>query len=154
MSALRPQRRHSARSPFPEMAAHDVTLRPGLQPGDAAFGTLSAKAPCRRAHPLFCRAKQWGLSSAGRAPDLHSGGQRFDPARLHHFLFAKAKRKGARMLSFEERQHSARLRIERTQEHTFEPCCGKVPVSVLHRLRCGSADFPLESRLFPPKHFP
>ncbi len=27
-----------------------------------------------------------GLSSAGRAPDLHSGGQRFDPARLHHFL--------------------------------------------------------------------
>ena len=25
-----------------------------------------------------------GISSAGRAPDLHSGGQRFDPARLHH----------------------------------------------------------------------
>ena len=24
-----------------------------------------------------------GLSSAGRAPDLHSGGQRFDPAILH-----------------------------------------------------------------------
>jgi hypothetical protein len=28
----------------------------------------------------------WGLSSAGRAPALHAGGQRFDPARLHHFL--------------------------------------------------------------------
>ena len=27
----------------------------------------------------------WGLSSAGRAPALHAGGQRFDPARLHHF---------------------------------------------------------------------
>ena len=27
-----------------------------------------------------------GLSSAGRAPDLHSGGQRFDPARLHHYF--------------------------------------------------------------------
>ena len=27
----------------------------------------------------------WGISSAGRAPDLHSGGQRFDPAILHHF---------------------------------------------------------------------
>ena len=24
-----------------------------------------------------------GLSSAGRAPDLHSGGHRFDPDRLH-----------------------------------------------------------------------
>ena len=24
----------------------------------------------------------WGLSSAGRAPALHAGGQRFDPARL------------------------------------------------------------------------
>ncbi len=26
-----------------------------------------------------------GLSSAGRAPDLHSGGRRFDPVRLHQF---------------------------------------------------------------------
>src|SRR5699024_7537532 len=25
----------------------------------------------------------WGLSSAGRAPALHAGGQRFNPARLH-----------------------------------------------------------------------
>ncbi len=31
----------------------------------------------------------WGLSSAGRAPDLHSGGQRFDPARLHHTLWLR-----------------------------------------------------------------
>ena len=29
---------------------------------------------------------RWGLSSAGRAPDLHSGGQEFDPPRLHHVL--------------------------------------------------------------------
>ena len=28
--------------------------------------------------------KLWGLSSAGRAPALHAGGQRFDPASLHH----------------------------------------------------------------------
>ena len=27
-----------------------------------------------------------GLSSAGRAPALHAGGQEFDPPRLHHFL--------------------------------------------------------------------
>ena len=26
----------------------------------------------------------WGYSSAGRAPALHAGGQRFDPAKLHH----------------------------------------------------------------------
>ena len=35
------------------------------------------------------RRNCWGLSSAGRAPDLHSGGQRFDPARLHHFTSAQ-----------------------------------------------------------------
>ncbi len=29
------------------------------------------------------RPHMWGLSSAGRAPALHAGGQRFDPARLH-----------------------------------------------------------------------
>ena len=29
--------------------------------------------------PIFL----WGLSSAGRAPALHAGGQRFDPASLH-----------------------------------------------------------------------
>ena len=27
-----------------------------------------------------------GLSSAGRAPALHAGGQRFDPASLHHLI--------------------------------------------------------------------
>ena len=26
----------------------------------------------------------WGYSSAGRAPALQAGGQRFDPAYLHH----------------------------------------------------------------------
>ena len=28
--------------------------------------------------------RRWGISSAGRAPALHAGGQRFDPAILHH----------------------------------------------------------------------
>ena len=28
----------------------------------------------------------WGFSSAGRAPALQAGGQRFDPANLHHFF--------------------------------------------------------------------
>ena len=30
--------------------------------------------------------KKWGLSSDGRAPALHAGGQRFDPASLHHIF--------------------------------------------------------------------
>ena len=30
------------------------------------------------------RLPEWGISSAGRAPALHAGGQRFDPAILHH----------------------------------------------------------------------
>ena len=29
------------------------------------------------------KIKFWGLSSVGRASDLHSEGQRFDPVRLH-----------------------------------------------------------------------
>ena len=29
--------------------------------------------------------QQWGISSAGRAPALHAGGQRFEPAILHQF---------------------------------------------------------------------
>ena len=37
-----------------------------------------------RASPV--RRSKRGLSSAGRAPDLHSGGRRFDPVRLHHLL--------------------------------------------------------------------
>ena len=36
----------------------------------------------------FVSRSDWGISSAGRAPDLHSGGQRFDPAILHQLGFA------------------------------------------------------------------
>ena len=34
---------------------------------------------------------QWGYSSAGRAPALQAGGQRFDPVYLHHPLFLERK---------------------------------------------------------------
>ncbi len=34
----------------------------------------------------FLNSILWGLSSAGRAPALHAGGQRFDPASLHHLF--------------------------------------------------------------------
>ena len=35
--------------------------------------------------PVELLPEQWGISSAGRAPALHAGGQRFDPAILHQF---------------------------------------------------------------------
>ena len=38
----------------------------------------------------------WGLSSAGRAPDLHSGGQEFDPPRLHQLTFAESEQRPGR----------------------------------------------------------
>ena len=34
----------------------------------------------------------WGFSSAGRAPALQAGGQRFDPANLHHVPKEEVKR--------------------------------------------------------------
>ena len=34
----------------------------------------------------------WGYSSAGRAPALQAGGQRFDPAYLHHSPLGETKR--------------------------------------------------------------
>ena len=39
------------------------------------------------------KAPQRGISSAGRAPALHAGGQRFDPAILHHFSPYRTKLK-------------------------------------------------------------
>ena len=35
-------------------------------------------------HPIGLEKQfSWGCSSVGRAPDLHSGGRRFDPDQLH-----------------------------------------------------------------------
>ena len=34
--------------------------------------------------PTTSNKMKWGFSSAGRAPALQAGGQRFDPANLHH----------------------------------------------------------------------
>lgn len=31
-------------------------------------------------------SRQWGISSAGRAPALHAGGQEFESPILHHFI--------------------------------------------------------------------
>ena len=48
----------------------------GLGPGVAGSNPV---------FPIYCNIM--GLSSAGRAPALHAGGQRFDPASLHHIIY-------------------------------------------------------------------
>ena len=40
---------------------------------------------------LLLSSKNWAVSSAGRAPALHAGGQRFDPATVHHYLGITAR---------------------------------------------------------------
>ena len=35
------------------------------------------------------KERKWGYSSAGRAPALQAGGQRFDPAYLHHRILKR-----------------------------------------------------------------
>ena len=49
------------------------------------MGRALVKAASRSHHPGATSEMARGLSSAGRAPAWHAGGQRFDPARLHHF---------------------------------------------------------------------
>ena len=46
--------------------------------------SIFKKKPIRFGAEL-AKPSAWGHSSAGRAPALHAGGQRFDPAWLHHF---------------------------------------------------------------------
>ena len=40
-----------------------------------------------RVGPLHFLRSGWGRSSVGRAPEWHSGGQGFEPPRLHHPSF-------------------------------------------------------------------
>ena len=76
------------RSGRPHISSETFTRR---QPGDKTvqWTVLSAEGHCASAMArMACIMRRKcpyyrGLSSAGRAPDLHSGGQRFDPVRLH-----------------------------------------------------------------------
>ena len=45
---------------------------------------------------LFGVKPEWGFSSAGRAPALQAGGQRFDPVKLHHFFVLTLSRSDER----------------------------------------------------------
>ena len=65
----------------------------------------------------FGEATLWGLSSAGRAPDLHSGGQRFDPARLHHSQFAKRIGGTRRQLIAQQSTRADQTTLDCTVKH-------------------------------------
>ena len=71
----------------------------------------SSPAAAERPPAIVCRAyaapaegrskreyKDWGCSSAGRAPALQAGGQRFDPAQLHHWFGLTAYSSGGECL--------------------------------------------------------
>ena len=49
----------------------------------AQLGRALGLGPRGRRFESCLPDQKWGLSSAGRAPALHAGGQRFDPVRLH-----------------------------------------------------------------------
>ena len=51
--------------------------------------------------------RERGFSSAGRAPALQAGGQRFDPANLHHVTLGSAFKPMQRLKAEEEEQRSA-----------------------------------------------
>ncbi len=63
-----------------------LTTLPAQQCGAFPLSDIRKRISCRVYSPKSAQ-QIWGLSSAGRAPDLHSGGQRFDPARLHQAPF-------------------------------------------------------------------
>ena len=49
-------------------------------------------------HDIFIKQSRWGVSSAGRAPALQAGGQRFDPVYLHHETYGQVKKQDERAL--------------------------------------------------------
>ena len=68
---------------------HGLILHHGPGSGQpAGKPSVASGAALRRMSPRStekCRAR-WGCSSAGRAPESHSGGRRFDPVHLHEFI--------------------------------------------------------------------
>lgn len=55
--------------------------------GESGPGPGVLRSAVHRFSRWLCRLiERWGCSSAGRAPALQAGGQRFDPAQLHHSI--------------------------------------------------------------------
>lgn len=58
----------------------------------------------------------WGCSSVGRALALHASGRRFEPDRLHHFLFVQEH-----ALSDLYRKGNEKAFLDYMQEHSQTP---------------------------------
>ena len=71
----RPRRPRSLRAHRLRRPRHSRSRLTCPSPGNAAYYVVPARP-----------GPAWGISSAGRAPGSHPGGQRFDSAMLHHFL--------------------------------------------------------------------
>src|SRR6266545_5365092 len=66
--------------------AYGFEVREGHQAPGASEPIMSERVEDFTSRVLFCAAFAWGCSSAGRAPEWHSGGRRFDPVQLHHYF--------------------------------------------------------------------
>jgi hypothetical protein len=69
-----------------------------ISPKLGILPTQAGPVLCRRMECGFAElpcagkiSKSWGCSSAGRAPRSQRGGQRFDPAQLHHKIYKISK---------------------------------------------------------------
>ena len=58
--------------------------------------TESNRCLILKALKRFSEKEIWGYSSAGRAPALQAGGQRFDPAYLHQRIGNNPEKKGSK----------------------------------------------------------
>src|SRR6266508_5468805 len=66
--------------------ANGFEVREGHQAPGASEPIMSERVEEFTSRVLFCAAFAWGCSSAGRAPEWHSGGRRFDPVQLHQLV--------------------------------------------------------------------
>ena len=64
-------------------SAGELDSRPRVQLASRTCEGVEAGFVCAEQADPVSSAKTGGCSSAGRAPDLHSGGRRFDPDQLH-----------------------------------------------------------------------
>ena len=91
-----------------------------------------------------------GLSSAGRAPDLHSGGQRFDPVRLHQDFVCRQtkcvsesdlrrKTRAALSAPAEPANVAAKIQHDCTSKHILCVCSSNRTCSSLGLNDCGSS---------------
>ena len=98
---------------------------PSAGPSESGFASRTCRLHCDRRCVEWRRARRngracWGCSSAGRAPESHSGGRRFDPVHLHELtsVFSSASVEKAFQGTIGERLAPSRGSV---QEASFPP---------------------------------